>query len=401
MKNNLLLIAVKAFSLLFLFISCSKVQENTKYEGLNRVYVSFENDKSQLEEDKDSVLTVNVLLTKAETNDLVLEFSVLNDENSIIRLKDVPVKIPAGQLKGRFTIISNKKNILKDEALFRVGITNLPKNMILDHELLVRVSPASVFKALTEAQKTLISGYKSKFDIDLMDFIGFLPCHTKVMSPVSERLNWFASAFEKEYDVQSIITLSEKATADEPILKMTVNPLGLNEYFEWVLQRETVFNDEYWHNPNSGPNYKDIMELLNWNKENPGVFTMSLDYIKLKDIKDGKGVIEFTGIKKDVYGDDLATVPFDFLFTPWEKQKKLIAEGHTRLKELETQDGTADPNHYLMIYSVKEDAIDDKVNFILPDGKIDFVNKKMTFSFSFSHTSADGYTRIYATYEKK
>ena len=80
MKNNLLLIAVKAFSLLFLFISCSKVQENTKYEGLNRVYVSFENDKSQLEEDKDSVLTVNVLLTKAETNDLVLEFSVLNDE---------------------------------------------------------------------------------------------------------------------------------------------------------------------------------------------------------------------------------------------------------------------------------------------------------------------------------
>ncbi len=273
--------------------------------------------------------------------------------------------------------------------------------MKLERELSVRVKPDAVFMGLDERQKKLIASYKSKFGIDLTDWMGVVTCRTKVMSPASERSISFAQAFTKEYDEKTIITLSEKATEDMPVLKMETNPFGLNEYMGWVLQRETVFNDEYWFVPEAGPNYKAITELLDWNKQNPGVFTMKLDNIKLFDISDGKADLFFFGIKLTGGGDETETVPFEYCFTPWEKQKKLIAEGNETAKELEAVDGTADPAYYLMTYSVMRDEIKDKINFVKPEGRMDFKNKKMTFRFSFSHSLADGYTRIYTTYEKK
>ncbi len=385
-----------------LVLSCASDEANNEYEGVNRVYLTIIGEKLRLEEEKDTPLTIEVEMTNALKEDLELTFAVLNDEKGVIRLENNPVTIQTGETKGRFTVRSNCKGILTQDAHFRIGFQQLPAGMQLDQELLLLVEPDPAFAELNEAQKTLIASYKAKYGIDLMQWMGLISCHTKVMSPVSERSINFAKAFTKEFDGQTVITLSEKATEEQPVLKMTNNPLGLNPYMEWVLQRETVFNDEYWFAPGSSPAYAAITELLKWNKQNPGIFSMTLDDIRLIDISEETASFEVLGTKKSWSGDDVPTIPFVYSFSPWEKQKQLIAEGNLVAKELKWADGTSDPDYYLMTYSVlKADDGIDETDFIPAKGKIDFKNRKMTFQFSMSHSLADGYTRVYVTYEKK
>lgn len=397
MKN----LCMSLVAYIVLLPACSVEDREKGYEGINQIYLSFAEETPYLEESKASPLTVNIALTNPLPEDILLDFEVLNDAKGVIRLEGNPVSVGAGETEASLKIYSNRKNILTEETFFKLGIPKLPGTMKLERELSVRVKPDAVFMGLDERQKKLMAAYKSKFGIDLMEWMGVVPCRTKVMSPASERSISFAQAFTKEYDGKTIITLSEKATEDMPVLKMETNPFGLNEYMGWVLQRETVFNDEYWFVPEAGPNYKAITELLDWNKQNPGVFTMKLDNIKLFDISDGGANLYFFGIKITGGGDETETVPFEYCFTPWEKQKKLIAEGNETAKELEAVDGTANPAYYLMTYSIMRNEIEDKINFVKPEGRMDFKNKKMTFRFSFSHSMADGYTRIYTTYEKK
>ena len=71
-----------------------------------------------------------------------------------------------------------------------------------------------------------------------------------------------------------------------------------------------------------------IMNLLNWNRENPGTLTMSLDNLRLKELSDGTADVEFIGIKTNVYGESVPVVPFEFVFTPWELQKQKVREGN-------------------------------------------------------------------------
>lgn len=384
-----------------LLSSCSKNEVNNTYEGSNQIYLSIIGDNTTLVEGGDAELTVEVTLTKAVNEPVILKFALMNDDQGIVRLIQNPVTIGEGKNKGQFKVCSNGKNLLTVDTNFRIGMIEVPKGMKLSQELLFRVKPNPAIIALTEKQKTLLAHYKTKYQIDLMSWIGPVSCHTKVMSPTDGSTTPFAKAFTKEYSGQTVITLSDKATEDRPILKMTENPFGLTSYMEWVLQQETVFNDEYWHNPDAGPNYKIIMELLGWNKENPGVFTMMLDDIVLKDISKDTANLECKGEKITGGGDKTPTIPFVYSFSPWEKQKKLIAEGNEQAKELEEADGTANPDHYLMVWSVDENEVGDETYFIPPGGTIDFKAGKMTFQFSLSHSLASGYTRVYATFEKK
>ncbi|MDO4770794.1 DUF4929 family protein [Porphyromonas sp.] len=386
-----------------LHISCTKEEINDDYEGLNQVYLSILGETTHLDEAKERALTVEVLLTKPRAQVQFLNFVLMNDEQEVIKLEDNPVNIPAGETKGRFTVHSNRKNILTRDTLLRIGLSEVPEGMKLARELLVRVKPNPANIPLTDQQKALIESYKKKFGIDLMPWIGAVSCHTKVMSPAGGYTIPFSKAFTKEYKGESVITLSEKATGDVPVLKMVDDPLGLTSYMEWVLQQETVFNDEFWFNPNSGPNYKIITGLLGWNKENPGIFSMTLDDIVLKDISKDAATLECKGTKITGGGDITPTIPFRYTFSPWEKQKRLIAEGNQQAKDLEDADGTANPDHYLMIWSVDKDEINDGAetgHFILPRGKIDFKERKLTFQFAMSHSMAGDYTRVYVTYEK-
>ena len=205
--------------LLSLVTSCGDDKEDTGYTGVNKIYLSAENPV--IEEAEATPLTVNVDLTTACEQDVTLNFEVLDDEAGILKLVNNPVTIQAGQKKATFQVVSNQKNLLAVDTYFQIGISTIPvENMALNAVLSVRVKPDPQIPELSEEQLALIEGYKTKYNIDLTDWLGIVSCHTVVNSPADGYLTPFVQAFTKEYDGKTIITLSEEATAEMPVLKM-------------------------------------------------------------------------------------------------------------------------------------------------------------------------------------
>lgn len=387
--------AVGALMLPFL-ASCGDDKEDSGYTGVNQIYLSAENPV--VEETESTPLTVNVDLTTAYAQKVTLNFEILNDEKEIIRLENNPVTIPAGSKSATFQVISNQKELLTEDTYFEIGISTFPlNNMKLNSSLRVRVKPNLQIPELTESQKVLIEGYKSKYGIDLTNWLGAVTYHTKVESPASEYLPPFAKPFTREFDGKTIITLSDQSTEELPVLKMVNDPMGLTEYLAWVLRKETIENNEFWYGEHASPAYAQIMELLSWNKANPGTFTMSLDGLKLKNISDGTATVDFLPVSVP---DVRTIIPFEYTFSPWELQKKMIKEGNQIAVDLEKTDGTANPAHYLQVSDVAKDELENGT-FASPVGKIDFKAKKLTFLFVFDHAYAGGYNRATVMYEKK
>ena len=50
----------------------------------------------------------------------------------------------------------------------------------------------------------------------------------------------------RSFEGKSVITLSDNATAERPILKMIDNPLGLTSFLWEILKKETIEDDEVW-----------------------------------------------------------------------------------------------------------------------------------------------------------
>ena len=197
--------------------SCGDDKEDSGYTGVNLIYLSAENPV--VEETEATPLTVNVDLTKACEQNITLNFEILNDEKEILRLESNPVTIPAGSKSAIFQVVSNQKELLTEDTYFEIGISTFPlDNMKLNASLRVRVKPNPQIPELTEAQKILIEGYKSKYGIDLTDWLGAVTYHTKVESPASDYLPPFAEPFTKDFDGKTIITLSDQSTEELPVL---------------------------------------------------------------------------------------------------------------------------------------------------------------------------------------
>lgn len=278
------------------FTSCKDDREENKYTGINKIYLSAETPV--ITESENIPLTVNVDLTLTCEQDLVLNFELPDDKNGVLKLENNPVTIKAGKRSATFEVVSNQKNLLTEDTYFQVGISQFPTdNLMLNETLQVRVKPNPKIPELSPQQKALIKGYKTKYGIDLNKWLGVLSCHTTVQSPADGYLQPFAAAFTKEYDGKTVITLSEQATEDMPVLKMTDNPFGLTEYLYFVLRSETVADPEFW---TQQPEPQKLMKLLNWNKESKETFAVSLDAIRLKDITSTSTRLEYLGPGKTI-----------------------------------------------------------------------------------------------------
>lgn len=97
---------------------------------------------------------------------------------------------------------------------------------------------------LTEEQLELIKGYKEKYGLDLNQFIGVLKCNVEIRYPEGD-IGTFYDEETRSFEGKSVITLSDNATAERPILKMIDNPMGLTSFLWEILQKETI-EEESW-----------------------------------------------------------------------------------------------------------------------------------------------------------
>ena len=298
--------------LLFLvavFSGCSETDERA-YVGKNSIYIRTEGDPVILAMD-DEPLKATLMLIRAYDKDVSFEIDVkylTEGAGDLVTVNPAIVTIPAGEKSVDFEIISNKKGVVADKVQLEIGVKYpLPEADMgkVEEVLRVVVKPYMEAEDLTEEQQALLEGYKAK-GLDLSKWIGVIPVKVSVEVPPTDGLESLINGMKKVYTGKTVVTLSEDATAEQPILKMTNNPMGLTEFMYDMLRKETVENDMFWYyDPGEGEinPYMAMMELIGLSKTSLETFEMTLDNIRVDFPNNGVSNVEFLGERPDIWDE--------------------------------------------------------------------------------------------------
>lgn len=402
MRYNYYYLCLYVLFLLGLVTSCSNDIDYT-YKGSNYIQISTADDPAIAEND-DRPVTVDVLLATAVETDATIHFELSGNEDGVLNMEnDGSVLIKAGEKKASFKIASNHKGLIKAQRSMTLKVKDYTDpRMQAWRDLKLIVKPSVESPTLTEEQLELIKGYKEKYGLDLNQFIGVLKCNVEIRYPEGD-IGTFYDEETRSFEGKSVITLSDNATAERPILKMIDNPLGLTSFLWEILKKETIEDDEVWMEQ---PYNQAMVKAINFS-EDEEEFKVLLDNIELEPEAQS---ISFVTTVQDVNGYDLKNVPFEYSFTAWDRWKTMGEQGKTvsvlegdnwveySVAELITEYAiTLDPIAYLLYSSIDEDGWENEPSdFIEPKGS--FNEDTFTFQFSWDHYNSGGYTQIYVTY---
>ena len=364
------------------FAGCEET--GNEFEGTNYIYLEAKDGKATMFETDEEPLTIEVMLTKALEEDLTVTFD-LNGKEGVVELEDNPVTIAAGEKTATFSVVSLNANALEASENYTITISSLlPEGVELKEALQFVVSPMSV-EALTDAQKAIIDAYKTATGIDLGKYIGAVKVSTVITGTDPDTYEPLAP---KTVTGKTVITLSESATAEAPVLKMLVNPMGIQDHMYSILRSVTVDADDYWYGEYALKCYATLMNTLNWNKTSAEVFEMSLDGITFN----ADNSIDFLGDGMDQYEGEITIVPFDYSFSAYDRE---LAATLTKDDEW-ASDATANPYYHLNCDDITEDLYEGG-NWIEASAEIS--NEALVFTFCTYACYLDGdYTRVVATY---
>ena len=369
--------------------SCEEPE--TGYEGTNYIYL--ESASSSMYDN--ASLEISVVLTTALDQDLTLTLKT-DDTEGIITLEGNPVTIPAGERSGAVTVKSAE--LSENSMNFRISLdesTVLPENVKWDKDFTFTVNSSAV-PELTDDQLAIIEAYKTATGIDLSKYLGLVKVSTV----------YTASSQDSDIPLPAVtltgitaITLSEESTADQPVLKMTDNPMGLQETLYSKLKANTIDNP-YWAESvaEDAPSYTQLLKAIDWTSDSDETFTASVDGIRPK----ADGTVEFVADLSyfdEEYEEDVTMfkVPFEFAFSAYDREKAALEAGTigTEANPDWLYDATVDPDFYLNIEDVSEDYYECG-NWTASSAEISA--EKMTFTFCIYNYSEYDYSKVVATY---
>lgn len=386
------------------FSACSSSDNDGDKQMTNYVSISAEGNNI-INEDDDDEVKFNILIGNTLTADATISLSLEGNDDNVATLSPSTISLKAGAKTASFTVKSNKKSLLKSDRVLTVKATFSDANMKTDGKVVtLTIKPDSDIPVLTAEQQKLIEGYKQNLNIDLTKILGKVKVDTKVTFNDDDKIDINDNKDTRSFSGVTIITLSEKATADKPVLKMVSNAMGMATLNYEMLRKKTVEDTEYW---TQMPYGKAVMENINYdyNKE---TFTMTLDGIEVNTDMS----LKFTGSKVNVYDKEITTVPFDYTFSAWNRLKAMadanesfvVDEGETKTK-VPVQDiidggGSLNPYSFFDNTDVIADGEETEYKniYVAPTGKIDFTTGKMTFAFPWYLENTNGCQRVEATY---
>ena len=387
------------------FSACSSSDDNDGKQMTNYVSISAAGNNI-INEDDDEEVKFNILIGNTLTADATISLSLEGNDDNVATLTPSTVALKAGAKTASFTVKSNKKSLLKSDRVLTVKATFSDANMKTDGKAAtLTIKPDSDIPVLTAEQQKLIEGYKQNLNIDLTKILGKVKVDTKVTFNDDDKIDINDNKDTRSFSGVTIITLSEKATADKPVLKMVSNAMGMAAFNYEMLRKRTVEDAEFW---TQMPYGKAVMENINYdyNKE---TFTMTLDGI---EVNPADMSLKFTGSKVTMYEEKITTVPFDYTFSAWDRLKAkadanesfVVDEGETKTK-VSVQDiidggGSLNPYSFFDNTDVVADGeeTDYTTIYVAPTGKIDFTSGKMTFAFPWYLDNTYGCQRVEATY---
>jgi hypothetical protein len=310
------------------------------------------------------------------------------------------VLIPAGEKTGYLKIYPGGGD-LASTTNYTVSLdatAELTADLTLKAPFTFALVPVEV-EPLTEEQNAIIAAYKAATGIDLAKFMGIVSVSTEITGLEFDS----EEEFTKTVTGETLITLSEEATAEIPVLKMLSNPMGIQDHMYSLLRKMTVENYEYWFPEDFVPEegvenpfamYETLCNTISWNADSKEVFSMSLDNINFNADKSIEFVHEYY---QPYYEDNVSVVPFAYEFTAYDREKAAV-EAET-LEDNSYYLCTANPEYYFNYTGILEDEWEAGYGIyaepkaeITEDGKLVF-----TFCFDYSDYAYD-YTRVVATY---
>lgn len=374
---------------------------------------------SSIAEDVTEPVVVNVLLSYFVEETTTINFELKGNDGDILRIENNVVEIPANSKTAQVKVFSNNKNSLTTEQSVTLTIASSSNDkIVLSNPWTIKVQPVVSEVELTEEQKALIAGYKENLGIDLNRIIGKVACSVKVSFPYvdGDDKDYFNEGDEsRTFTAETVITLSENATAETPVLKMISNPMGLND-FMYEMMRKNTTEDVYesWYYM---PYQMAVMNAVGYtpgddDKYNIAAtesFEMTLDNISIED-----GEINFIQEVEDNYGDLINSVPFEYNFSLWNKLQAKSEEivevdeygdgemVEYTIGELFEYGASLDPKQYLMLSTISEDYFENEPSdWVEPSASIDFENGTLKFVFPFDMANSYGYQNVEVTYSMK
>ena len=386
------------------FSACSSDNNDGDKPMTNYVSISAEGNNI-INEDDDEEVKFNILIGNTLTADATINLSLEGNDDNVATISPSTIALKAGAKTASFTVKSNKKSLLKSDRVLTVKATFSDANMKTDGKAVtLTIKPDSDIPVLTAEQQKLIEGYKQNLNIDLTKILGKVKVETLVTFNDDDKIDINDNKETRSFSGVTIITLSEKATADKPVLKMVSNAMGMAAFNYEMLRKKTVEDTEYY---TQTPYGQAVMENIKYdfNKE---TFTMTLDGIEVN----ADMTLSFTGKKTTIYEEEITTVPFDYTFSAWTRLKEMADAGknfivddgdsktETPVQDIIDGGGTLNPYAFFDNTDVVADAekTEYKNIFVVPTGKIDFANGKMTFAFPWYLENAYGCQKVEATY---
>ncbi len=401
--NTLKQATLALFATVILFSSCKK-DEEVKDEEVkllaSDIIVSTEGITSYEEEtDDDKETSIIVKIGKKLKKDITIEFKITpkdnsSDSNDALQFDDttnkkltktikVTLKKEKTEIKLKIKRNKAKKLDLLMNVVYIVKITKITGKDIDVSQLKaieLTMKPKKGIPVLTKEQMAIVKKYPY-----IKNWLGRVQVTTEI-SVDNQNKDFVESSFPmapaaKTYTGHSIITLSEKATLDKPVLKMVTNPMGMQEFMWMVFKKQTIenaylgvpyFDPSHRFHKTLNANFRKIMNATKWTRDSSETFSASLDnlvmvrnasnpsygHIKfLTWIKDHKHIDDKTPTTYEKQsGDGGYYVDFKYKFSVWDRFLKLKNSDAT-LKKIYVDrvvgnfssggNGLTDPNYHL------------------------------------------------------
>ena len=403
------------FFISVLVTSCSD-DTDEQFQGDVTVTLVSKGSKEGVEgEAKDFVF--DVFLSKSFNQEIDLTFS-LKDIDAFPNLLSVSkVQIQKNETQGTLTISSLEKadidNILSDVKNFEITLNSfsgISNQITLASVEVITIKPEEGFLPLTDEQRELVEHYKTQ-GIDLTPWIGKIPVEVTVKTGANGLFSPFEVEQNLTYTGTTHITLSENATREKPLLKMTKNAFGLAEYLQYVFRNETILNVDYWVNnpsPTAVLNHLGMVRVDKW-KAKEYSFDVAVDNILVNSDNTityvyENGAFDNPHKEGDPVGlqDDsdwfITAVNFEYDFELWNELLEEIKGDLTFYDENILTGGSIHPDFYIGYSRIDQDDWFE-TNWVAATGSYDNASKEMNFKFNTDHSNSGDYDIVTVKYK--
>lgn len=377
-------------------ISCAKEDELKGYTGENKI-VLLSDHSSFMQDNGSDELLINVYLVNKLTEDVTLEFALENhiiNQLPIATIENPIITFKAGEKKGVLKIKSSSRQLLDSEHKVVLKLIKNSSTLPLDKEYSFTVTPIKKTQELTDKQIELLDGYKRK-GLDLYPLMGEIEVETTINFPGESNLETMYKPYTSIVKGYTSITLSDKSTPEQPILKMISNPMGIESYLYQLFRLETIDDSDYW---TQSPSAQQIMSLINLSSTTKETFEVELDDI-LIDLKTKQ--INYTSQLKNQYGYDFTAVPFTYKYSAWERLKKLLDEGNPLALENVEMGGSVNPAYYINTGDILTNDFNEEGQGYWRKTTAQLNENTLNFQFIISHVNAGDFISFTVEYKLK